>query len=55
MKILATIHFSFEDDSPQRAQTRANELASWMGENLAGAYGSDSNLEVIGVLTTPLR
>jgi hypothetical protein len=53
MKILAMIQFSFDDDNAQRRRTRTLELAGSLGEYLAGAYGSDSNLEVMHVLTTP--
>ena len=53
MKVLAVITVEFGDTSENRAETRAKELAGWMGENLAAAYGSDSDLKVLDVTVYP--
>ena len=51
MKYVGVITVTFEDENDNRAVTRAKELASWMPDNLADAYGDDS-LKVIEVHVT---
>jgi hypothetical protein len=46
MKYIATIVIAFEDDSLERAATRASEMGEWACEGLDGAYG-DSSARVV--------
>jgi hypothetical protein len=49
------ITFAFDDENDNRAETRARELADWMPDNLASAYGSDSNMKIIDVTVAGSR